>query len=68
LTKQKSFIVGKATNPLLKPCENSDIYAFMINSTKKNYCCCPKDGVVVGDRLAVAIALNCFKASLSYTP
>ncbi|MDO9580588.1 MAG: hypothetical protein Q7J06_08480 [Bacteroidales bacterium] len=28
--------MGKATNPLLKPCENSDIYAFMIKTTKKN--------------------------------
>lgn len=45
-TKQESFIVGKATNPLLKPCANFDIYAFMRKATRKDCARCLQDGVV----------------------
>ena len=63
--KKKSFIVGKATNPLLKPCENSDIYAFMIKTTKKNAVVALRTAWwrQVGCRYSTGLSRSCFVAS-----
>ena len=57
--------MGKATNPLLKPCENSDIYAFMIKTTKKNAVVALRTvwWRQVGCRYSTGLSRSCFVAS-----